>query len=70
MLSSEAFHEITTKLVQISERFCEGRLIFAHEGGYSKDYVPFCGLAVIEALSGNRITSRVIRCMSGLVLLS
>ena len=24
----------------------------AHEGGYSPTYVPFCGLAVLEALSG------------------
>jgi hypothetical protein len=31
---------------------CEGRLIYAHEGGYSKDYVPFCALAVLEKLSG------------------
>jgi hypothetical protein len=23
-----------------------------HEGGYSPTYVPFCGLAVIETLSG------------------
>ena len=23
-----------------------------HEGGYSTVYVPFCGLAVMEALSG------------------
>lgn len=23
-----------------------------HEGGYSTAYVPFCGLAVMEALSG------------------
>ncbi len=25
-----------------------------HEGGYSSAYVPFCGLAVMETLSGNR----------------
>jgi hypothetical protein len=23
-----------------------------HEGGYSSAYVPYCGLAVLEALSG------------------
>lgn len=23
-----------------------------HEGGYAESYVPFCGLAVMEALSG------------------
>jgi hypothetical protein len=26
-------------------------LIFGLTGGYSKDYVPYCGLAVIETLS-------------------
>jgi hypothetical protein len=25
-----------------------------HEGGYAEAYVPFCGLAVMEALSGIR----------------
>ena len=25
-----------------------------HEGGYSEGYVPFCGLAVMETLSGIR----------------
>eukprot|EP01035_Chromulina_nebulosa_P019008 gene19008-24827_t len=52
MLSSEAFKQIATLLVQSAEKLCKGRIIFAHEGGYSPDYVPFCGLAVIEALLG------------------
>ena len=29
-----------------------GRLVASHEGGYSAGHVPFCGLSVIEALSG------------------
>ena len=29
-----------------------GRLVLSHEGGYSPTYVPFCGLAVVEELSG------------------
>jgi acetoin utilization deacetylase AcuC-like enzyme len=31
-----------------------GRLAVIHEGGYSDYYVPFCGLAVVEALAGMR----------------
>jgi len=31
-----------------------GRLVLVHEGGYSEAYVPFCGHAVIEELSGRR----------------
>ena len=30
------------------------RLVLSHEGGYSLTYVPFCGFAVVEELSGNR----------------
>jgi len=54
MLSSEAFAEISRKLLAVSDELCPGRLLFAHEGGYSKDYVPYCGLAVVEVLSGVR----------------
>ena len=28
------------------------RLVLAHEGGYSEIYVPFCGVAVLEELTG------------------
>lgn len=52
MLSSESYRYFTKQLVAVAERHCDGRIVFAHEGGYSKDYVPFCGLAVIEELSG------------------
>lgn len=37
-----------------AERLCQGRLVLVHEGGYAEAYVPFCGLATIEALSGVR----------------
>lgn len=30
-------------------------LVLCHEGGYSPEMVPFCGHAVIEALSGIRV---------------
>jgi len=52
MMSSEGFANMTNSLVSAAARLCGGKLIFVHEGGYSKDYVPFCGLAVVEALSG------------------
>lgn len=54
MLSSDAFRAMATELKGAAQRLCNGRIVFAHEGGYSKDYVPFCGLAVIEALVGRR----------------
>lgn len=52
MLSSEDFRMITRRIIAASDDLCPGRLLFAHEGGYSKDYVPYCGLAVLEELSG------------------
>ncbi len=30
------------------------KIMFTHEGGYSSAYVPFCGLAVLEELTGHR----------------
>ena len=37
------------------ESHCHGRLMMAHEGGYSELHVPFCGHAVLEAMSGSSI---------------
>lgn len=52
MLSSQDFGSFAKKMCTAADTLCGGRIVFAHEGGYSKDYVPFCGLAVVEALSG------------------
>lgn len=54
MLCSEDYRFFATVLREAARRHCGGRIVFAHEGGYSKDYVPFCGLAVIEAISDHR----------------
>lgn len=37
---------------EAASRNCDGKLLYFHEGGYSAVYVPFCGLAVMEELSG------------------
>ncbi|SHN47070.1 class II histone deacetylase [Cryptosporangium aurantiacum] len=54
MLSSESFRELTRRVADAAARHCDGRLVLAHEGGYSPFAVPFCGLAVVEQLSGVR----------------
>ena len=41
-------------LVEVAGSACGGRLVAAHEGGYSVSYVPYCGLAVLEELAGVR----------------
>jgi acetoin utilization deacetylase AcuC-like enzyme len=51
-LSSESFRTLTKCIMALAEECCEGRLVMVHEGGYSEAYVPFCGHAVVEALTG------------------
>ncbi len=51
-LSSQAFRDMTRTVMQLAESVCGGRLVMCHEGGYSAAYVPFCGHAVIEEMSG------------------
>ncbi|MCW4153358.1 class II histone deacetylase [Halomonas sp. 18H] len=55
MLNSRAFGEMTRALRELTTSLCAGRLVFIHEGGYSEGYVPFCGHAVIQALSESDI---------------
>jgi acetoin utilization deacetylase AcuC-like enzyme len=52
LLSAGAFGELTRLLLDAAARLCAGRLVCSHEGGYSAGHVPFCGLAVLEALTG------------------
>ncbi|MFZ4834459.1 class II histone deacetylase [Rouxiella sp. Mn2063] len=53
-LHSDSYREMTNRLLQLADHLCGGKLVLVHEGGYSEAYVPFCGLAVMEALSGIR----------------
>jgi acetoin utilization deacetylase AcuC-like enzyme len=52
MLYSETYRQMTRKLMAAAADLCGGRLMMTHEGGYSAAYVPYCGLAVLEELSG------------------
>jgi hypothetical protein len=54
LLTSDSYRRMASQLISTADRHCNGRIVFAHEGGYSKDYVPYCGLAVVESLSGVR----------------
>ena len=57
LASAETFREMTRQLMDVADEICDGRLIAAHEGGYSAAYVPFCGHAVLEEMSGSAITA-------------
>lgn len=54
MCTSDTYRHIATQVSGAADDLCGGRLLATHEGGYSNAYVPFCGLAVIEALAGTR----------------
>ncbi len=51
---SGTFREMMRRTKALAGDLCGGRVVAVHEGGYSEAYVPFCGLAVIEELSGHR----------------
>ncbi len=52
MLTSTHYRAMTGKVKGWVDANSDGKLLCVHEGGYSAEYVPFCGLAVIEQLSG------------------
>jgi acetoin utilization deacetylase AcuC-like enzyme len=53
MLSSKDYAYMTDALLAIADIYSEGRVVMTHEGGYSAAYVPYCGLAVLECMSGH-----------------
>lgn len=57
LASAETFREMTRQLMNVADEICDGRIVAAHEGGYSAAYVPFCGHGVLEEMSGSAITA-------------
>lgn len=51
MVTAEGYRRLTSILMALADEMCDGRLIFAHEGGYSPTYVPYCGIAVLQELA-------------------
>ncbi len=54
MLHSESYRRLSRLILEVAADVCAGRVVLSHEGGYSAVYVPFCGLAIMEELSGLR----------------
>ncbi len=50
--TAETFEGMTRHIKALAEEVCNGKLVMAHEGGYSEFYVPFCGHATIAAMAG------------------
>jgi len=54
MAHSDTFRLMADAVLSVAGRYSGGRLVVLHEGGYSPFHVPFCGLAVIEQMVGQR----------------
>jgi acetoin utilization deacetylase AcuC-like enzyme len=52
MLRSDDYRMLTSKIMAAADELCGGKLVFLHEGGYSRAALPWYGLAVVEELSG------------------
>jgi len=55
MATAQTFQDMTGMIMGAAEDLCDGRLVMAHEGGYSEIYVPFCGHAILTQMSGSNI---------------
>lgn len=53
MCSPETYKQMTRQVMEVTD----GKLVAAHEGGYSELYVPFCGHAMLEEMSGSDIVA-------------
>ncbi|GLS86421.1 class II histone deacetylase [Cypionkella aquatica] len=54
MATSETFRAMARQVCALADTLCAGKIVMAHEGGYSDIHVPFCALAVIEEMLGTR----------------
>jgi acetoin utilization deacetylase AcuC-like enzyme len=54
MMTSDGYRKLTQVMLGAARELCGGHLVMCHEGGYSPAYVPYCGLAIMEELSGVR----------------
>ncbi|GER85899.1 histone deacetylase [Dictyobacter vulcani] len=52
MMTMDGYRSLAAMMVELAGEICEGRLVVLQEGGYSAPYVPYCSVAVAEALMG------------------
>jgi acetoin utilization deacetylase AcuC-like enzyme len=51
-VTTEGFREMSARITALAKDLCGGRLVAVQEGGYSLDHLPYCTLAIIEAMAG------------------
>jgi acetoin utilization deacetylase AcuC-like enzyme len=52
MLTAHGYAQLTEILMECASETSNNRLLITHEGGYNAVYSPFCGLFVLQQLSG------------------
>ena len=52
MVTASGYAKMTAMLQEVADIHSRGRIVIAHEGGYNAVYSPFCGLFVLQQLSG------------------
>jgi acetoin utilization deacetylase AcuC-like enzyme len=57
LATAETFGTMTTRVMDVADDVCGGKLVMVHEGGYAENYVPFCGHAVLQTMSGSQISA-------------
>ncbi|MEO1640641.1 MAG: class II histone deacetylase [Pseudomonadota bacterium] len=57
LATADTFAQMTDQVMALAAEICDGRLLMVHEGGYSETYVPFCGHAVLQRMSGSGISA-------------
>jgi acetoin utilization deacetylase AcuC-like enzyme len=50
-VTADGFRSMTERVRNAAETLCEGRLVVVQEGGYSAEHLPFCVLAILEAMA-------------------
>ncbi len=55
LATAETFRVMTQQVKTAAADLCDGRLMMAHEGGYSEVYVPFCGHHVLAEMAGSDV---------------
>lgn len=54
LLSRDGYYAMSTALRDLADRSCDGCVVALDEGGFAPGYTPFCTLAVLEGLVGER----------------
>ena len=52
MLTANGYSLLTKILMEVAAQTSKNRILITHEGGYNAVYSPFCGLFVLQQLSG------------------